>query len=155
MYCICTGGTRYVLLTKTYAIKVPRLNLRKLIQAIIKRVFSRTMSQGPQRTVNLKAASRSVLALLCAGLEANRQENAIWNQHPELPIAPVIGMYLGGAVLVMQRGKELPVSRSVALAKRFPSLGDLEKPEHACGFPGGKIRFIDYGHPDVPSAFGL
>ena len=87
-----------------------------------------------------------------AGVIANRQEQELYRKHPEQPLAEVLGIYFGGLVLIMARGKSVSAEESTSLRERFPE-SDLTDPANIGRFPAG-LRFIDYGYPTLPAIFG-
>ncbi|MDD3531183.1 MAG: hypothetical protein PHV99_01130 [Candidatus Pacebacteria bacterium] len=96
---------------------------------------------------------KTILETLFGGIIANRREVQISREHPEYPIAPVIGCYVWGFVIVMLRGE--PIGHPDAmrdLLKEQPLLpphlqrSDLFNDCNVCTFDG-RVRFVDYGDP--------
>lgn len=154
---VTSGATRVVLLIGGVAIKIARVKILRCaahaIRGIRNPTWARGMLEQHAGTKSPGGMMQYALSMPFAGIRANRQEYRISRLRPDLPIAPVYGMYLFGLVLVMARGEPVSAQRSAALRKRFPD-GDLEKPDHVCDV-NGALCYVDYGHPLVPQLFGL
>ncbi len=91
------------------------------------------------------------LRQIASGVVSNRLEQGLYHTHPELPLAPVLRMYLGGLILVMERGEDVPAEHSANFRAQFSDDTDLVYPYHVCRF-GTELRFIDYGNSDAQAA---
>ena len=155
---ITAGCTRVVFLVGDKAIKIPRLErgivlVRQAYLSVFRRGwFKEKLAERTGKPGQILA--KHVTGIAFEGILANRREYRAFRDHPELPIAPVRGMYLWGLVLVMDRGVNVGPRSSAHLRKRLKGWGDLAEPRHYCRV-GGRVCIIDYGHPDLYPAFGI
>lgn len=157
---ITHGETRHVILTRHLAFKVARFRIGSIALRVLTapvrwnlmgETGSRFENGDPITSIGIWSRLQSFIA---RGIRANRQEFRIFQEHPELPIAPVHRMYLGGLVLVMERGAPVDAEESRMLRARYASCEDLGLEEHVCRF-ANRLLYIDYGHPHAPRAFGI
>jgi hypothetical protein len=155
------GATRRVLLVGRFAIKFAKLNLLNLIKNIIHAVYTpkwieTKMSDTLIKTNPIKLILNRVKKVLSAGVKANRQEHYLYNSRPDLPLAKVSHILFWGYVLIMERGEAVEASESLKFRLMYTQgdrvSADLEVAAHVCRFTDG-LRYIDYGHEDVPLAF--
>ena len=153
------GYTRIVILTDTKAIKIARVGrgiaelpfqaIRSLLDPAWFRQKVEERGGKPARAVLIQ-----LRRVFRTGVACNRQEHRLYAEHPELPLAPVCGIYLGGLVLVMERGEPVSADESAPLRGQYAAWGDLGEPRHTCRIRG-KLCLIDYGHPLAPEALSL
>ena len=83
------------------------------------------------------------------GIASNRHENELYSSHPELPIAPILAMYFGGLVLVMERGQPSTFEEGRVYFDLTQGMHtDVFHPRHLCRF-GASIKTVDYGHSNA------
>ncbi|MDE1966088.1 MAG: hypothetical protein KGI41_02515 [Patescibacteria group bacterium] len=152
---VSAGYTRYVVLTKHKAIKIPRvIGLLRIIAIPL-----RTLHEGGRgllmrkltmdgRMHAVEGVWRYAVRLWVDGFGANRRERELYAAHPELPIAPVMRTYLGGLILVMPRGEPLADGEYCPFTEPPDGIDteDLFLPQNVCRF-GKEFRFVDYGTP--------
>lgn len=149
------GNTRWVVLTKNRAIKFARFFRplgplahvsRNLFQGGISRLLEKI---NADRNGGPSAIGKINFFLGCCfppGIASNRREHELYSSHPELPIAPVLAMYLGGLVLVMERGQPVASEEErvyIDLAQEMYT--EALEPRHLCRF-GASIKTVDYGY---------
>ncbi|HEV7121254.1 MAG TPA: hypothetical protein VGN56_00350 [Candidatus Paceibacterota bacterium] len=157
---LAKGTTRFVILARRHAIKIARPRITHMLKRILSipvrwkvTADRRVLFQSGEAVTGHGVAAR-LRHFFLSGLAANRQEYRLSREHPELPIAPVHGLYLFGIVLVMARGERVEERASERFRAPYHATADLHSAAHVCRF-SDRLLFVDYGHPDVPSAFGL
>lgn len=146
---ITRGNTRTVILTDKYAIKFARFGILRLLRKLVRACLD---PQWRAEKIELMSDPKNeslipkVRRMFFHGHRANQQEHELWSAHPELPLAPVLGLYLGGFVLIMARGQDVPHDVSASFRDRFGDQGDLGRACQVCMFSDG-LRYVDYGHP--------
>jgi hypothetical protein len=151
------GYTRHVILVGNIAIKISRTGIIVTIQQVLHGILDPAWLRSrlsEHRITTHRALFHRIVSILVGGVRANRQEHRLYTEHPELPIAPVHGLYLGGIILVMARGEPVSSRSSARLRKRYRAYGDLGEPYHVCRVRK-RLCYIDYGHPLAPLAFGV
>jgi hypothetical protein len=150
---ICTEGrTRITILVGSIAIKIPRVRFPNIFRHVRMiagndRSASEKIEKYTTKRSIPKALIRYLLTNSVPGLLANRQEHEFWHSHPEWPIAPILGMYLHGCILIMARGDPVQQDKCNALCTKYPG-ADLQHPYHVC-MVRGQLKYVDYGHPDA------
>ncbi len=155
------GATRRVILVGNFAVKFARPGITYFLRNIFRGAHD---PNWVQERISERNKSGILITLLLhaikifgQGLQANRQEHFLCKVHPELPLAKVQMMLLGGVVLVMQRGDEVCEKESLKLRRSYrssiPSGGDLDKAHHVCRV-NGRLVYVDYGHPDAGIVLG-
>jgi len=154
---ICSGASRRVLLVGNVAIKIARVNLLRVFKHVWWALFQKDTAQEKYEKYRASTPQQAVgnylRNLALHGFQANRQEFRLSRDYPELPLARVFGMYLGGFVLVMERGEPAPPHMTYELRQRHWG-GDLNVPRHVCLFQGNP-KFIDFGTPDALPFLGV
>lgn len=147
---IAHGWTRTTVLVGSYAIKFPNPQVKRRVY----QVFG-ALAHGRFKTAIAKRSKRGfwryVLSTLLQGFQANQDEWKFYQEHPDLPLAPSLQIFLGGLVLVARRG--IPaIEDDLTLwpfqkVRRYAALHqDLVKLEHVCWLDG-RLVWVDYGNP--------
>lgn len=153
---IRSGASRRVLLIGDVAIKFARFNVLRLFIHLYwmvckPKLARRKFEARYRRTTFVHSLFAYLTQLVLGGIRANRQERRLYLERPDLPLARVRAVYLGGYLLVMDRGQPASEALAAPLCARFPG-GDLDQLKHVCLF-GDTPRYIDYGHADAPHIF--
>lgn len=160
------GATRRVLLVGGYAIKFAKLHVLTIALLVLRRVFDikwllQKIHKLGTKDCSANTIKNNISGMLFSGLYANRQEDVLYKNYPELPLAQVHCMLFCGLVLVMARGTPVPPSISWPLRKCYIDIGDehgisgdLDIAAHVCQI-GRRLVFIDFGHPDAKMLFSL
>jgi len=153
------GATRLVILTKNHAIKIARIRPLGVAMMAVRAFLQPHRMRTAVKDSKLEALPlwRRYLWLAfyigVGGVLANRQEVRLYRDYPELPLAPVVGSYLWGFIIVMLRGEPTTQEEALPLCNQYDHM-DLDLPRHIFKFSDG-LRYVDYGHPKVPEALGL
>ena len=142
------GSTRLVLLSDTKAIKIARIRPIGTIFKIISITLSRK-SRNRFKVKYDKNISRGLVKYLFAGIDANRLEFSTWENWQSDKLAPVIGIYLYGLVVIQKRLQSISVI-DLEYKHPFPELAKVEKIEMntPCQYgadQNGIIYLLDYG----------
>lgn len=152
------GCTRVVILYNTIAIKIA-LPFRPLAPLFI--IFNEIMKGTLRNKLNKYEGGIFQIVMrvvFTGGVDSNRREIRISQEHPEYPIARVLRSYLGGYIIVMIRGEEIKMSYCPwdidgSLPKNIRE-SDLFYPRNSCRI-GKKYYFVDYGDPSAEEILQL
>lgn len=99
-----------------------------------------------------RAVRNYLIQIPMHGARANLHERDAFGRLVDAPIAPVLGVYCFGLILVMPRGEEVSPEESLELRMCYQATDLRDRPDHVCRIDG-ELCFIDYGSPDEVSEF--
>jgi hypothetical protein len=145
MKIITNGLSRIVFIFGDYAVKIPWINLYKLIKVLIKNKeegnFEKKASQyGKNRII-------SIFTYFLYVILANRREYLFYLEHKnEKNIVPIIKIFLWGLIIVQPKANKLS-ELEIKKLKKIKKMGiedtDLLDPENF-GNLKGKVVLLDY-----------
>lgn len=155
---IASGATRIVIITRSHAIKLAKINSLFIVIGVIRSLYKKikrgdSISFDAERiAMHRSALTKQVRQSVTRGVRANRAEATYWYATKNEECVPVVAILLGGLVLIQKRAEPVTAERILCsrVAPHFltdPELGRTEQ----FGYCGNRVRIVDFAHLGDPT----